>query len=117
MSTQYIDNGTAQATVAVTAFRLLSVSTTGAVTYCAANGRPDGVAETDAAVGDYVAVRYINSTGTQKGESAVSVIAIGDTLYSGALGTVSTTGTQAIGKALSASSTTGTVVEFLVNIL
>jgi hypothetical protein len=117
MSTQYFDNGTYQATVAVTAFRLLAISTTGAVTYCAANGKPDGVAVTDAASGDYVAVRYIQANGTQKGESSVSVIAIGDTLYSGALGTVSTTGTQVIGKALSASSATGTVVEFLANTL
>lgn len=117
MSTQYFDNGTYLAAVQVTAYRLLSIASTGSVTYTAANGKPDGVAVTDAASGDYVAVRYIQSNGTQKVESSVSVIAIGDTLYSAALGTVSTTGTQAVGKALSASSATGTFVEFLANTL
>ena len=117
MATQYLNNGTYQATVTVTAFRLLTISTTGAVTYTAANGKPDGVAVTDAAVGDYVAVRYIQANGTQKAETAVSVVAIGDTIYSAAAGTVSTTGTQAVGKALSASSATGTVIEFLANTL
>lgn len=117
MSTVYLETGTYQATVTVTAFRLLTISTTGAVTYTAANGKPDAVALTDAAAGDYVGVRYIQNSGTQKAESAVSVINIGDTIYSAALGTVSTTGTQAVGKALSASTATGTVVEFLANTL
>lgn len=117
MSTQYLDNGTYQATVTVTANRLLTISTTGAVTYTAANGKPDGVSVTDAESGHYVAVRYIQANGTQKAESAVSVIAIGDTIYSAALGTVSVTGTQAVGKALSASAATGTVIEFLANTL
>jgi hypothetical protein len=117
MSTVYLDNGTYVANVTVTAYRLLSVGTNGGVTYTAANGKPDGISLTDAASGDYVAVRYIQNGGTQKAESAVSVIAVADTLYSAALGTVSTTGTQAIGKALSASTTTGTIVEFLANTL
>lgn len=117
MATTYIDNGTFQATVIVTANRLLTISTTGAVTYTAANGKPDGLAVTDAAIGDYVAMRFIQSGGTQKVETAVSVVAIGDTIYSAALGTVSTTGTQAVGKALSASSVTGTDIEFLANTL
>jgi hypothetical protein len=72
MSTQYLDNGTYLANVTITAFRLVSI-TGASVTYTAANGKPDGVSVTDAASGDYVAVRYIQSGGTQKGTSAVSV--------------------------------------------
>jgi len=117
MSTQYLDNGTYLASVTITAFRLLTIEAGGGVTYTAANGKPDGTSVTDAASGDYVAVRYIQANGTQKGTSAVSVIAVGDTLYSAALGTVSVTGTQAVGKALSASAATGTVIEFLANTL
>ena len=120
MSTQYIGAGTHLANVTVTAFRLLSLSTNGGVTYTAANGKPAGVSLTDCASGDYVGVKYIHNSGTQKVESAGSAIAVGDTLYSGALGTVSGAGSTAVGIAMSAApaaSSTGTIIEFLPNTL
>ena len=80
MSTQYIGAGSHLATIAITAFRLVSVSTNGGVTYTAANGKPAGVSQADTASGDYVGVKYMHNAGTQKAESAGSAIAIGDTL-------------------------------------
>jgi hypothetical protein len=117
MSTQYIGAGTHLANSTITAFRLVVLSSNGGVGLNGDSTKPDGVAQTDAASGDYVGVNYIQNSGTQKGASAVSVIAVGDVLYAGASGQVSTTGTVVVGKAMSASSATGTVVEFLANTL
>lgn len=117
MATQYVGTGTHLANSVITAFRLVVLSTNGGVGLNGTSTAPDGVAQTDAASGDYVAVKYIQNSGTQKGESAVSVIAIADTLYAGANGTVSTTGTVVVGKSLNTSAVTGSVVEFRANTL
>lgn len=113
----YSGNGTFLANTTVTAFRAVVLSTNGGVTLGTASTKPDGFAITDAASGDYVGVKFFHNPGTQKGSSAVSVIAIGDTLYAAAAGEVSTTGTVAVGKALSANTTTGGIVEFIPNTL
>lgn len=120
MATQYIGAGTHLANVTVTAFRLVSLSTNGGITYTAANGKPAGVSQADCASGDYVAVDYMHNGGTHKVESAGSAIAVGDVIYSGALGTVSGAGSTAVGIAMSAApaaSSTGTIIEFLPNTL
>ena len=48
-----------------------------------------------------------------KGTITAAPVTVGDTIYLGASGQVSTTGTVTIGKALTTTSTTGAVIEFL----
>lgn len=106
------------ANLAISAFRAVVISNNGGVTY-AGNGQvPDGFAQIDVASSDYATVRHFFDGGTQKGVLTAAPVTIGDTLYAGALGYVSTTGTITVGKSLSttggaANAANGTVVEFI----
>ena len=117
MSTLNESSRTFLANTTITAFRAVVLSTNGGVTLNVAATKPDGFAITDAASGDYVGVRFHQAPGTQKGYSAVSVVAVGDVLYAAAAGGVSTTGTIVVGKSLSANTVTGGIVEFVANTL
>jgi hypothetical protein len=103
------------ANLAISVFRGVVLSTNGGVTYSGNAAVPDGYAEVDAASGDYVSVRPHFPNGTQKGVITATPVTVGDTLYAGALGYVSTTGTVVVGKSLSTSgnSANGTVIEFI----
>ena len=67
MATQYIGAGTFLANEAITAFRMVTISNTRGVGLSATGTRPDGVAQNDAASGDYVTVKFMTGPGTQKG--------------------------------------------------
>ena len=73
----------------------------------------DGFATIDAASGDYVTVAFLTNFGTQKGVITVAPVTVGDTIYLGASGLVSTTGTVTIGKALTTTTSNGAVIEFI----
>lgn len=105
------------ANAAVSYGHLVVLSTNGGVDLNGASTKPDGIALTDTAASGYVAVRYMHETGSAVGKSAVSVIALGGTLYAGASGTISATGTIVVGKALEACSVTGAEVEYIPNTL
>lgn len=117
MSTSFKGVGTHLANAVITAHQAVVLSTNGGVGLNGASAKADGYSVTDAASGDYVGVEYLHNDGTKKCQSAVSVIAIGDTLYFAASGTVSSTGTIVAGKALSACSVTGEVIELIPNTL
>ncbi len=104
--------GTFLANLAVSAFRGVVLSNNGGVTYSGATGVIDGFTVEDAASGDYVAVRFFNASGTQKCEITAQPVTVADILYLGALGRVSTTGTVTCGKALTTTTTNGSVIEF-----
>lgn len=112
MATNYIGAGTFLANTVVThalgvvisSNRGVGLSTT---TAC------DGFAITDAASGDYVSVAFLTNNGTLNATIAAVPVTIGDTIYLGSSGQVSTTGTVTIGKSLTTTSTTGAIIEFI----
>lgn len=106
------------ANLAISAFRAVVLSNNGGVTYAGSGQVPDGFAQTDVASADYVPVRHFFDGGTQKGVITASPITVGDTVYAGALGRVSTTGTITVGKSLTttggaANAANDTVIEFI----
>jgi hypothetical protein len=100
MSTRYIGNGTFLANSAITAFRNVVISNNRGVGLSATAGSVDGFALIDAASGDYVTNGFLNATGTAKGTVVSAPVTVGDTLYAGASGQVSTSGTVIVGKSL-----------------
>jgi len=117
MSTLYSGAGSFLANTAVTAFRAVVLSSNGGVTLNSGSTKPDGFALIDAASGDYVSVKFLHDSGTQKGTLSAAPITVGDVVYAANAGNVSPTGTVAIGKALTTSAVTGTVIEFIANTL
>jgi hypothetical protein len=101
------------ANLAVSAFRGVVISNNGGVTYSGATDIPSGFLRTDGASGDYIAVRTFFSDGTLKGVITAVPVTVGDTLYAGALGRVSTTGTITVGKSLTTATSNDSVIEFL----
>jgi Uncharacterized conserved protein (DUF2190) len=113
MSTQYFGTGSFLANATITAFRAVVISTNGGVGLAASTGSVDGIAQIDAASGDYVTVKFLNNAGTQKGTLVTGPVTVGDTLYLGASGQVSPTGTVTVGKSLTTAGTDGSIIEFI----
>lgn len=112
MATTSKEIGSHLANLAVSAWRGVVISTNGGVTYAAATDIPAGFTQADEASGDYVAIKYFVNA-TQKAAVTAAPVTVGDTLYAGALGRVSTTGTITVGKCLTTTTTNDTVVEFI----
>lgn len=112
MATNYLGAGTFLANTTITAFlgvvisnnRGVGLSTTGAV---------DGFALVDGNSGDYVSVAFLTNNGTLKGTITAAPVTVGDTLYLGSSGLISTTGTVTVGKALNTTTSNGSVIEFI----
>lgn len=115
MSTLYTGRGTFLANTTITAFRSVVLSSNGGVTLGSGSAKPDGWALTDAASGDYVAVKFHHDGGTLKGTLSAAPITVGDVVYAANAGNVSPTGSIAVGKSLSTSAVTGAVIEFIPN--
>lgn len=101
------------ANLAVSAFRGVVISNNGGVTYAGATDIPAGFTFIDGASGDFVPVRTYDSTGTHKAVITAVPVTVGDNLYAGALGRVSTTGTITVGKSLTTATANDSVIEFL----
>jgi len=112
MSTQFNGSGSFAANSAVSAFRAVAVSTNRGVDLNAAATAPLGFTQQDAASGDYVAVKFFAGPGTQKCAVTVAPITIGDDVFAGADGFVSSTGTITVGRSLTTASANGSVIEF-----
>lgn len=110
-----VDNGPRSyvANLAISAYRAVVISTNGGVTYAGTGDIPDGFAGIDGASGDYIPVRGLFTGGTLKGVLTAAPVTVGDTLYAGALGRISTAGSITVGKSLSTSSSNGSVIEFI----
>jgi hypothetical protein len=117
MSTIVSDRGSFLANTTITAFRAVVLSNNGGLTLASGSAKPDAFALIDAASGDYVSVKFLHNSGTQKGVLTGAPITCGDVVYIGNAGTVGPVGTIAIGKAITTSAVTGTVIEFLANTL
>lgn len=112
MATQYVGSGTFVANTTITAYlgvvlsnnRGVGLSTTTAI---------DAIALVDGASGDYVSVAFLTNNGTLKGTITAVPVTVGDTLFLGATGLVSTTGTVTVGKALTTATSNGSVIEFI----
>lgn len=113
MSTQYFGPGTFSTNEAITAFRLVSVSSNGSVGLSATGTNPDGVAQIDAASGGIVSVKFMHDGGTQKGALVAGPVTAGNTLFVGASGQVSVNGTVTVGKCLTTTATSGAIVEYI----
>lgn len=105
--------GTYVANAALSAFLGLTLSNNRGVGYSTTAIVPVAFTEEDAASGDYVAVRFFNASGTKKCQVTGCPVTVGDTLYAGLTGQVCTTGSIAVGQALTTAATNGTVIEFI----
>jgi hypothetical protein len=112
MATNYIGAGTFVANTTITAFLGVVLSSNRGVGLSTSTAC-DGFALVDGASGDYVSVAFLTNNGTLKGTIGAAPVTVGDTIYLASSGQVSTTGTVTIGKALTTTSTTGAVIEFL----
>ena len=114
MATQYLGNGTFLANATITAFQGVVISNNRGVGLSTSTAC-DGIAQLDAASGDYVTVRFLHSAGTIKAVVTGTPVTVGDNLYLAASGLVSTTGTVTVGKSLStqASGNGSAVIEFI----
>ena len=112
MATNYIGAGTFLANTTITAYLGVVLSTNRGVGLSTSTAC-DGFALVDGATNDYVSVAFLTNNGTLKGTMSAVPVTVGDTLYLASSGNISTTGTVTIGKALTTTSTTGAVVEFI----
>ena len=114
MATQYLGNGTFVANTTITAFQGVVISNNRGVGLSTSTAC-DGIAQIDAASGDYVTIRFLHSAGTMKAVVTGTPVTVGDNLYLAASGLVSTTGTVTVGKSLStqASGNGSAVIEFI----
>lgn len=114
MATQYLGNGTFLANTTITAFQGVVISNNRGVGLSTSTAC-DGIAQIDAASGDYITVRFLHSAGTMKAVVTGTPVTVGDNLYLAASGLVSSTGTVTVGKSLStqASGNGSAVIEFI----
>lgn len=113
MATLNQSSGTFLANTALSAYRGVVLSSNGGVTYSGASAIPLGFTQADAASGDYVEVKFFFGDGTQKAELTAQPVTVADTLYAGALGRMSTTGTITVGLSRTTSTGNGSVIEFI----
>ena len=113
MATNYIGSGTFVANSAITAYRNVVISSNRGVGLSATAGSVDGVALIDAASGDFVSVAFLTANGTLNGTLINAPVTIGDTLFAGASGQLSTSGTITIGKSLTTAATDASVIEWI----
>ena len=112
MATSYQNSGSFVANSAITAFRLVSISSNRGVGLAATASLPDGVATIDAASGDYVSVQFLGGN-TVNATLLAGPVTVGDTLFSVASGQVAITGTITVGKSLSTASDAGAIIEMI----
>ena len=112
MATSFNNTGTFVANAAITAFRLVSISSNLGVGLAATAAIPDGVAIIDAASGDQVTVQFLGGN-TVKATLLAGPVTVGDTLFSVASGQVAITGTITVGKSLSTASDAGAIIQML----
>ena len=112
MATNYLGAGTFLANTTITAFQGVVISNIRGVGLSSTTAC-DGFAYVDGNSGDYVSVPFPTNNRTPKGTITAAPVTVGDTIYLGASGLVSTTGTVTIGKSLSTASANGTVIEFI----
>ena len=112
MATSFQNSGTFVANSAITAFRLVSISSNRGVGLSATASLPDGVTLIDAASGDQVSVQFLGGA-TIKATLLAGPVTVGDTLFSTANGTVAITGTITVGKSLTTASDASAVIEIL----
>lgn len=112
MATNYLGAGTFLANTTITASQGVVISNNRGIGL-STTGACDGFAISDGNSGDYVAILFLTNSGTLKGTITAAPVTVGDTLYLGASGLVSTTGTVTIGKSLSTATSNGSVIEFI----
>ena len=112
MATSYQNSGTFLANAAITAFRLVSISSNRGVGLSATASLPDGVATIDAASGDYVTVQFLGGN-TVKVTLLAGPVTVNDTLFSTANGTVAITGSVTVGKSLTTASDASAIIEMI----
>jgi hypothetical protein len=101
------------ANLSISAFRGVVISNNQGITYGATAVVPDGFAQIDAASGDITSIRLLFDGGTQKCSLTGAPVTAGDTLFAGALGRVSSSGTVTVGRAASNVSVNGDIVTFI----
>jgi hypothetical protein len=113
MATSFQNAGTFVANSAITAFRLVSISSNRGVGLAATASLPDGVALIDAASGDQISVQFLGGT-TIKATLLAGPVTVGDTVFSTANGTVAITGTVTVGKSLTTATDASAIIELIV---
>ena len=111
MATQLNGTGSFLANAALSAFRAVAISSNRGVGLNPNSGVPIGFTQQDCADGAFVAVKFFSGPGTQKCSVTATPITIGDTLFAGANGQVSITGTVTVGRALANATSDGAIIE------
>lgn len=88
MATNYYGAGTFVANAAISANRLVVISTNRGVQASVSGQYPDGVTLTDAASGDFVGVQFWNAGSTVKVSCSAGPITVGSVVFAGAAGQV-----------------------------
>ena len=112
MATSFQNAGTFVANSAITAFRLVSISSNRGVGLAATASLPDGVALIDAASGDQISVQFLGGNSV-KATLLAGPVTVGDTVFSVASGQVAITGTITVGKSLTTASDAGAIIEMI----
>ena len=97
----------------MSAFRGVVLSVNNGVGYSGTTTVPLGFTQADCASGDYVSVRFFNAGGTQKCSVTAQPVTVGNVLYAGASGQVSTTGTVTVGTSRVTTTSNGAVIEII----
>jgi len=112
MATQSNGAGSFLANAVITAFHGVTISNNRGIGASATAVVPIGIAQRDAAAGDYVTVKFFSGPGTHKMSITGAPVTRGDIVYAGTAGQcVRTGGTVAIGIALNSASTNGSIIE------
>lgn len=111
MATQLNGTGSFLANAALSAFRAVAISSNRGVGLNPNDEVPIGFTQQDCADGSFVAVKFFSGPGTQKCSVTVAPVTVGDALYAGANGQVSTTGTVVVGRSLTTAATNGSIIE------
>lgn len=111
MATQVNGPGSYAANAAMSAFRAVVLSSNRGVGLAPNTAVPLGFIQQDVASGDYVAVKFFSGPGTHKASITVAPVTVGDVVFAGANGQVSTTGTITVGQSQTTASANGSIIE------
>jgi hypothetical protein len=110
MATQVNGTDSFLANSSISAFRAVAISSNRGVGLNPNSAVPMGFTQQDVASGSFVQVKFFFGPGSQKCSVTATPITIGNTLYAGADGRLSVTGTVTVGRALQNASANGAVI-------
>jgi hypothetical protein len=112
MGTQNDFSRSFQATSAMSAYRRVTIASTGKIGYASSTAVGSGIIQRDVDASDWVAVR-LAGTGSMLCSVTACPITMGDTVYAAVTGQVAVTGTITVGVAVNSATENGTLLEYI----